>query len=976
MDDRPSRATRPSDRREQARAAAGSRAAAMRRRQWLLGLGATLIVLALQGVGVLDRQIVEYASLDVRAQWFGRSSLTPSPEIAIVAIDDRAIETVGRWPWDRARLAQAIDELSRAGASVIAMDLLLDSPQAPRYAPGREGPIDDDGLIAAAMARHGRVVIAANFALDRARGTLASGSGLGEEGAGGGATRISMPALAALLEQRPELREMPEADALALLAKEMLSESEASASRSAALDDLSIKFGAARGLAARLPASSMPLPDRAHFWPRSSDPRPPIGRIASAAAAIANVTISGTHDNDGKVRRVPLLVEHQGRLWPMLGLSAVALHRGVPLSDLRLEEDRLLAPHLAGGEAREVPLRRERIRGRTTDGLFFLTWPRAMEGWVDQFRPLAAAGAGEGAAEAGCATTLSIGGVLHPVLVAERIAANAAELDRWTRRAIAAELLVLDGYESAAEGLGELDVGGEAWRARLAELRPFWEQAAGEAAGFLEFLGEMDGEEPESEEDRARLTLLKEIAAKFPRILEEIDYGLGAIERQRRVIRSLVSGRICLVGFASTAAPVDVVGTSIHSYTPGVYVHAAVANSLLTGMSRSRVPLWLDLLSVAVLGLLGTFVGARGTVITGPLAVALLIVLWFLVTAVAFWDAWWSIIAFTGPGLAAAGGWLAVMLHRLLVEQRARRRTEERFRSYVSPAVVDILVNNPELDSMAPQERELTVMFTDLAGFTTIAERLGSVRTAEVLATYLGAMTEVLQSTGATLDKYLGDGMMAFWGAPIADEEHAVNACRAVLEMMRTLDRLNAAGAFGEGEMLHMRVGLAAGELMVGDFGNPPRNSSYTVIGDAANLAARLESANKQLGTRVLVSQRVYELVGEEGGFRWRPIGRIAVKGKAEAEGVYELVGDDDQSPHGGRTGEWIELTRRAVEAFARGEFDAALAGFDLLEREFGEGRLAEIYRRSVAEWRNLLASAADGGAEVRFDGTITLTEK
>ncbi len=976
MDDRPSRTTRREGRRERARGAAGSRAAAMRRRQWLLGLGATLIVLALQGVGLLDRQIVEYAALDLRAQWFGRSSLAPSPEIAIVAIDDRAIETVGRWPWDRARLAQAIDELSLAGASVIALDLLLDSPQAPRYAPGRAGPIDDDGLIAAAMARHGRVVVAANFALDRARGGPATPGARGPAGDGGGATRISMPALAALLGQRPELVEMPEADALALLAGEVLSESEASADRSAALDDLTIKLGAARALAAKMPASSVLLPDRTHFWPRSTDAKPPIGPVASAAAAIANVTISGTHDNDGKVRRVPLLVEHQGRLWPMLGLSAVALHRGAPLADLELEEDRLVVPRLAEGGAREAPLRRERIRGRTTDGLFFLTWPRAMESWVDQFRPLGGAGNPE------CAATLSIGGVLHPVLVAERIAANAAELDRWTRLAMGAELLVLDGYVPASEGLGELAIGSEAWAARLAELRPMWAQAAGEAAGFLEFLGEMGGEEPETEEDRARLTLLKEIAAKFPRILDEIDSGLEAIERQRRVIRSLVSGRICLVGFASTAAPVDVVGTSIHSYTPGVYVHAAVANSLLTGMSRSRVPLWVDLLSVAVLGLLGTFVGARGTVLTGPLAVALLIVLWFLVSAVAFWDAWWSIIAFTGPSLAAAGGWLAVMLHRLLVEQRARRRTEERFRSYVSPAVVDILVNNPELDSMAPQERELTVMFTDLVGFTTIAERLGSERTAQVLATYLGAMTEVLQSTGATLDKYLGDGVMAFWGAPIADEEHAANACRAVLEMMRTLDRLNAAGAFGEGEMLHMRAGLAAGELMVGDFGNPPRNSSYTVIGDAANLAARLESANKQLGTRVLVSQRVYELAGGEGGkggeggFRWRPIGRIAVKGKVEAEGVYELVGDDDQSPHGERTGEWIELTRRAVEAFARGEFDAALADFDRLEREFGEGRLAGIYRRSAAEWGNLLAAVADGGAGARFDGTITLTEK
>src|SRR5690606_6531321 len=152
-------------------------------------------------------------------------------------------------------------------------------------------------------------------------------------------------------------------------------------------------------------------------------------------------------------RRVPLFVEHRGRLWPMLGLAAVALHRGVALEEMLVGRETVTIPRIATGEeeggVREVPLRRERVLGRTTDGLFFLTWPRAMESWVDQFQPLIDTKTG-GPTRAS-ASTLSIGGVLHPVLVAERVEANARELDHWTRRAIGAELLAMDGYVSEAE---------------------------------------------------------------------------------------------------------------------------------------------------------------------------------------------------------------------------------------------------------------------------------------------------------------------------------------------------------------------------------------------------------------------------------------------------------------------------------------------------------------------------------------------
>src|SRR5262249_38374927 len=156
---------------------------------------------------------------------------------------------------------------------------------------------------------------------------------------------------------------------------------------------------------------------------------------------------------------------------------------------------------------------------------------------------------------------------------------------------------------------------------------------------------------------------------------------------------------------------------------------------------------------------------------------------WFLFAGVVLWDAGWKIAAVGAPSVAAISSWLGVLLHRLLVEERLRRRTEERFRAYVSPAVVDELVNNPQLDSMTPQRRELSIMFCDVAGFTALAERLGAEGTAGFLSGYLGKMTDTLLRHGATIDKYLGDGIMAFWGAPIQDPRHARNACRAAASL-------------------------------------------------------------------------------------------------------------------------------------------------------------------------------------------------
>lgn len=935
----------------------GSRAAAMRRRQWLLGLGATAVVLAAHLAGWLEG--AELRTQDYRTRAVAGPHARVSREIAVVAIDDGAIRTVDdKWPWGREKVALLVREMSRAGADVIAIDVLLSDPQKPYWLkpepPATEpGEILGDQQLAAAMGEHMSVVLSASFSV-----TDPLLDGDEPEATTESSFKLALNGVMAAMEADRLLPQLSILEIVDRLASSMLPDRARSQASSPERKLLALRAGQARTLLRQAMRSSLPAPPDGKAWPATRKPKPPTPELADAAAKLGVVSVD--MDVDGRLRHIPLVISYRGRLWATLGLSGVAQHWRVPVTAISVEGNDVVVP-MPGGR-RRLPLTRAALGGRTMDGLHEVTWPRTIAEWRKQFIDAD-----------GNDALMSIGRVHEPIRILERVRENAKRTNIAVAAAVDEGLAIVDDeFDTRAQTIADPTSGEEAWRSALWLQRPEWSNAEASARRVARSVeGSENATEAETERGRQAGLLADAIA----RVRTEIDEGLARVDRVRDDLRMRLNGRICFVGWVATGANADFVSTAIDKKTPGVLVHAAVANAVLTGYARSPGPWWLDVLAIIGLGLAGTWIGIRANVLAGPVSVVVVAAGWTAIASVVLWGRELMIVTVAAPLLAVGVSWLSVLVHRLLVEQRARRRTEERFRSYVSPAVVDILVNNPELNSMAPQKRELTVMFSDVASFTTTAERLGSTRTAELLATYLGAMTDILQGSRATIDKYLGDGIMAFWGAPLDDPApgHARHACEAVVRMYAELERLNAAGAFGEAGRLDVRVGLAAGDLMVGDFGNPPRNSSYTVIGDAANLASRLEAANKQFGTRALVSGRVRELAGEDGGLVWRPVGRLLVVGKHEPEEVFELVaGAGDHGPRGARTGEWIGLTRGAVEAYYKAEFDECLDGWDRLEREFGPSPLAEAYRRSVQLWR----AREWGGAPPGFDGTITLTEK
>lgn len=217
-----------------------------------------------------------------------------------------------------------------------------------------------------------------------------------------------------------------------------------------------------------------------------------------------------------------------------------------------------------------------------------------------------------------------------------------------------------------------------------------------------------------------------------------------------------------------------------------------------------------------------------------------------------------------------------------------RREIRNAFSKYLSPAILKVVLDNPADLELGGRKRLVTVFFSDLAGFTSISEKLSPEEVAAFLNRYFDVMTEIIFQQHGTVDKFIGDAIMAFWGAPVEDPDHAVHACRAALAMQTRMESLRKDMQAEGMPALSMRIGLNTGEAIVGNMGSS-RLFNYSLLGDTVNLASRLEGANKEFGTAILISRSVVDHAG--GHITVRPLGGIRVKGKAEATEVFELTG-------------------------------------------------------------------------------------
>lgn len=249
------------------------------------------------------------------------------------------------------------------------------------------------------------------------------------------------------------------------------------------------------------------------------------------------------------------------------------------------------------------------------------------------------------------------------------------------------------------------------------------------------------------------------------------------------------------------------------------------------------------------------------------------------------------VMAVVSPALAVVFGYFASTAYHFLRERQQNVLIKGMFSQYVSKHVVNELLTNPDKLQLGGERKNVSILFSDIAGFTTFSENKQPEELVRFINEYLNEMTEIILANDGTLDKYLGDAVMAFWGAPIEMEDHAYRACAAAIEMQKKIRELSAKWIQSGQGALQVRIGINSGDVIVGNIGGVKR-FDYTVMGDNVNLASRLEGANKEYGTRVMISEETFDLVKNK--MLARELDMIRVKGKSKPCKVFELVGMSD----------------------------------------------------------------------------------
>lgn len=354
-----------------------------------------------------------------------------------------------------------------------------------------------------------------------------------------------------------------------------------------------------------------------------------------------------------------------------------------------------------------------------------------------------------------------------------------------------------------------------------------------------------------------------------------------------------VGGKLVLVGEFST----DVGTSPLEALSPLVLIHANILDNILKEDFATRAnPLlvWGGALLVSYLGLIG--LGRRSPLVLG--AFSMCTVGGFALFCVWAWVQWSLWVPMFAPALGFSGLQYIVITRRVKLEQRARENMKQMFGSYLSPGLLEQMVAKDELAVIGGERRVVTILFSDLRDFTSWSENTPEDVLLRQLNEYLAAMVDCIHAERGTLHKFIGDAVMAVWGdiGSAGEEEDARRAARAALAMIQKLDTLNERWARAGAHTLRMGIGLNTGRVVVGNVGSPQR-MEFTVIGDAVNLAARLESMTKTLKTDILIGESVARLLGD--GFRVVPRGEVPIKGKAAPVPVFALEG---RATGGGRT--------------------------------------------------------------------------
>ena len=961
----------------------------------LIGLAVTTIVLSVFVKGYLDR--LEWLTFDLRFRH--ANSIQPSDRIICLAITDRDLEMIGRWPWPRDLQAPLISVPAELGARALLVDITWTEPETTRTIDPEHADIltsvgalqdgDDsqrvfpDMMLRDAIASAGNVYLAYHHSVVDLERSEAFRDLVDQIRAN---HLDAARRLADVIERQLRLRIKDDKDfalqkpydrarIVAALWQDVTLDDVTLAKRidvadpefleraydrcletvlrwkltewlnadpqrwTAPPDELAPQFFAtltSNDFAADSPLKSAVVRvyrEVLSYAATTARQLVPLQRVASIARPVDGITpvhfvqaraarrccfANFDPDKDGTVRKVALLERHGEIVLSQLGFS-------VGWDELDVDEDRV-----ATRPARlDLPLRNSTHPGLSiqldSQGRTIIPWVRGYE-WAKQF------------------THLPASAVLRLHDLRENAAHNRREEAKIVHLICSSEFLPT--FHEVAGVLAERPaVEHQILRQHLTgdpELADFFQRQ----------LDEIDAEMRIAEEELSRFVAEQNArAAKgdplaeglTPRALDDVAYYLDELSRLHAAshdielaigallekLRPLFKDKICVVGYAATSLA-DMVPIPTHPRAPGYLAHANLLNGLLTNQMVRWATLPTNAGMTVVFGLLTTILA---TFLRPRLSLLLTIVvalLFILATALLFYhNRYWLYV--TPPLTAVVACYMLIAVYRYIFVEGERRHLATALGQYTSKEIARQMAENPDLCRKA-EMREVTSVFTDLKGFTSISERIGAQRTQEVLNVTLGCFTEVFLRHEGMINKFIGDGIFAFWNPVIYPQaDHARRACLTALELLDALEQLKQRQLAGHGDEVFteivLRVGIATGNAVVGPCGSEQKYD-YTCIGDSVNVAARLESANKFYGTRILVNGDTRERVADE--FEFRALGGVRVKGKNVAVPVFELLGRAGQVPS--ETLQYARDFGAAIDLFQRRQWKPALEAFQACE--------------------------------------------
>ncbi|TSA16266.1 MAG: adenylate/guanylate cyclase domain-containing protein [Betaproteobacteria bacterium] len=413
-----------------------------------------------------------------------------------------------------------------------------------------------------------------------------------------------------------------------------------------------------------------------------------------------------------------------------------------------------------------------------------------------------------------------------------------------------------------------------------------------------------------------------------------------------KVPKDELRGKIALIG---TTAPglLDLRSTPVGSVFPGVEIHANMIASMLDNNFKHKpayilgTEVVLLLIGGVALSLLVPLLSPFKATLASLLATALITGL-----DVALWTKGGIILPLASSLLMIAALFAFNMSWGYFVESRSKRQFTELFGQYVPPELVDEMAKDPQRYSMEGKSEELTVLFSDIVGFTSISESLSPKDLSQFINDYLTAMSLVIRNHRGTLDKYIGDAIMAFWGAPVADPEHARQGVISAMAMQRELDNLRAKMLERGWPDIRIGVGVNTGSMSVGDMGSKLRKA-YTVMGDAVNLGSRLEGLTRIYGVGVIVGPNTKVAVKD---IVFRELDRVKVKGKDEPVAIFEPIGVDSEVDQ--KIKDEIKLWHKALKAYRAQNWDEAEMNLLNVQRMSPDSVLYQMYFERIAQCR------------------------